>query len=379
MLAMMLVRFAACVLLLCGLLSASPLVDLDQQAKRSAQSLKIQATAANQTGKAIATPFSAPYKRWESNATIGGQKLRLWLDTGSSDLWVYSTGIAADEAADHTLFDPTRSVTFENVSSSSFSIEYAGGMGASGYYGTDTVSIGGVTASELAVEVATSIDGIASNFDGVDGVLGLGFGKTDGASTPQKAFITALAPFLKQQVFTADLENSTSGTFELGYIDDTLYTGNLSTVAVDTSQGNWFVERVSFAAAGKDISNGSLSSISFDTGGEILSLDPEVAELYWETVPNSVDQGGGAWYYPCNQSLPSVMFHFNDTDSTIEIRGEVLDSLSFDVGEESCLGSVYGAGPFVGAPFFVDYFAVFDPVTPAFAFAPKPSVVSEEG
>ena len=71
-----------------------------------------------------------------------------------------------------------------------------------------------------------------------------------------------------------------------------------------------------------------------DTGGEILSLDPEVAELYWETVPNSVDQGGGAWYYPCNQSLPSVMFHFNDTDSTIEIRGEVLDSLSFDVGEE---------------------------------------------
>ena len=97
--------------------------------------------------------------------------------------WVYSTGIAADEAADHTLFDPTRSVTFENVSSSSFSIEYAGGMGASGYYGTDTVSIGGVTASELAVEVATSIDGIASNFDGVDGVLGLGFGKTDGGKS----------------------------------------------------------------------------------------------------------------------------------------------------------------------------------------------------
>ena len=48
-------------------------------------------------------------------------------------------------------------------------------MGASGYYGTDHVTIGGITASGQVVEVATSVTGVVSNFDGCDGIVGLGF------------------------------------------------------------------------------------------------------------------------------------------------------------------------------------------------------------
>ena len=35
------------------------------------------------------------------------------------------------------------------------------------------------------------------------------------------------------------------------------------------------------------------------------------------------------------------------------------------------MGSVWGFGPFVGAPFFLDYFAVFEPLEPRMSFAPK--------
>ena len=52
------------------------------------QSFKIQATAANQTGTAIATPFYTNGRDWKTEVTIGGQTLQLSVDTGSSDLWV---------------------------------------------------------------------------------------------------------------------------------------------------------------------------------------------------------------------------------------------------------------------------------------------------
>ena len=139
------------------------------------QGLRIQATAANQTGTAITTPFYTNGRDWKTEVTVGDQQLQLYLDTGSSDFWVYSTELPANETSGHALYDPTASPSFQNVSDSSWSIYYAGNMGASGYYGTDDVTIGGITASGQVVEVATAVTGVVSNFDGCDGIVGLGF------------------------------------------------------------------------------------------------------------------------------------------------------------------------------------------------------------
>ena len=161
---------------------ASPLhIIYSSFAPSSPQSLRIHAiAAANQTGKATAEPFFTNGKDWRTTATIGGQELRLWLDTGSSDLWVYGSTIPANDTEGHMLFDPSQSPTFQNVSDSSWAVAYVGNMGASGYWGTDTVTVGGVTVQGQTVEVANRIFGVRENFNGADGILGLGFNGSQG-------------------------------------------------------------------------------------------------------------------------------------------------------------------------------------------------------
>ena len=54
-------------------------------------------------------------------------------------------------------------------------------MGANGYYGIDNVTIGNITASGQVVELATAVTGVTSNFDGCDGIIGLGFKNLEGS------------------------------------------------------------------------------------------------------------------------------------------------------------------------------------------------------
>ena len=70
-----------------ALSQAFPLRVVDSQLRGSTpQGFKVQATAGNQTGTAITTPFYTNGRDWKTEVTIGGQTLQLYLDTGSSDL-----------------------------------------------------------------------------------------------------------------------------------------------------------------------------------------------------------------------------------------------------------------------------------------------------
>lgn len=107
------------------------------------------------------------------------QTLTLNFDTGSSDLWVWSTSLPKNTRdkgvqSGHKLFDPTKSSTFKNSDGCSWTIQYGDGSTASGKVGADTVKLGGLSVENQAVEIA---DTLSSSFESCqgDGLLGLAY------------------------------------------------------------------------------------------------------------------------------------------------------------------------------------------------------------
>lgn len=114
------------------------------------------------------------------------------IDSGSADFWVFSTGLPANESANHTVFDPTKSSTFTSLSGYNFSIRYGDGSTASGTVGLDKVVIGGATVTQQAVEMATSVTQNFVDDTNLDGVMGLGFSNINNGTLLQPTCIPPL-------------------------------------------------------------------------------------------------------------------------------------------------------------------------------------------
>jgi Eukaryotic aspartyl protease len=109
-----------------------------------------------------------------ANITLGTppQKLRMHIDTGSSDLWCNSPNSSLcttrfNKCATSGTYASTASSTYELINSN-FSINYLDGTGALGDYVTDTIGIGGMTIADFQFGV-----GIKSSSP--EGVLGVGY------------------------------------------------------------------------------------------------------------------------------------------------------------------------------------------------------------
>lgn len=112
-----------------------------------------------------------------SPVDIGGQTLNLDFDSGSSDLWVFSTDLPPQAIGQHSAFDASKSKNFKVMQGAQFSISYGDGSGAAGTVGTDKVTIGGVTVQNQAVELANAVSQSFIQDTNTDGLVGLAFSK----------------------------------------------------------------------------------------------------------------------------------------------------------------------------------------------------------
>lgn len=192
--------------------------------------------------------------------SIGGQTLNLDFDTGSSDLWVFSTELARSSQAGHKIFDPSKSRTFKKIPGASWKIQYGDGSGASGDVGTDEVNIGGAMVSGQAVELASKVSTEFISGSSSDGLLGLAFSSIN-TVTPnqQQTFFDNAIPSLSSPLFTADLKHAQPGSYDFGYIDNSKYAGQITYVPVDSAQGFW-----EFTANGYQVGNGDFNSQTID-------------------------------------------------------------------------------------------------------------------
>jgi hypothetical protein len=137
-----------------------------------------------------------------------------------------------------------------------WSISYGDGSGAAGVVGKDVVNIGGATATAQAVELATAVSQSFARDTNNDGLVGLAFSNLNTVKpTKQTTFFDSVMPQLKMPVFSVNLKNDSTGTYEFGNIDQSKFTGQLTTVPVNAASGFWQVDSPTVTIGNQKVAN----------------------------------------------------------------------------------------------------------------------------
>lgn len=137
------------------------------------------------------------------------QTLHLDLDTGSSDLWVFSTETPINQVGGHTVYNIQQSSTAKLLTGQSWDIQYGDGGNSGGNVYLDTVSIGGITVKDQAVESASNVSLAFTQRPGTDGLAGLALSTLNTVKpNKQPTFFDNAMRDLAAPLFTANLRAS---------------------------------------------------------------------------------------------------------------------------------------------------------------------------
>lgn len=171
------------------------------------------------------------------------------------------------------------------------------------------MNIGGATVTKQAVEIATDVSQSFIQDTSSNGLVGFAFSVLNTVQPqPQNTFFTNLGQQLAEPVMTAALKAGGVGTYEFGTIDTTKFTGQLTNVSVDASNGFWEFESAQFAVGNGQVQKVQQSPTAIaDTGTSLMLVSPDIAEAYYAQVQGAqfVNQAGG-FVFPCNETLPSL-------------------------------------------------------------------------
>lgn len=168
---------------------------------------------------------------------------------------MFSTALSQQTIGQHTAFNPQNSKTFQTLQGATWSISYGDGSGAAGTVGTDTVNIGGATATKQAVELATAVSQSFVQDTANDGLVGLAMSSLNTVKPQQQTtFFDTIMPQLAMPVFSVNLKNDSTGTYQFGAIDNAAYTGQLTSVPVQPG-GFWQVASPTFTVGSTKVQN----------------------------------------------------------------------------------------------------------------------------
>ncbi|KAF2666170.1 aspartic protease pep1 [Microthyrium microscopicum] len=317
--------------------------------------------AAAQQGAVTATP-----EQYDSEylcpVTVGANTLNLDFDTGSADLWVFSSLLPSSEQAGHSIYNVASG---KKITGDTWKISYGDGSGAAGTVYADKVVIGPVTATTQAVEAATSISSAFQQDTDNDGLVGLAFSTINTVSPkPVTTFFDTVKANLTSKLFAADLKKGAAGVYDFGYIDTTKYTGSIVYTPVDSSQGFWMFTSTAYSI-GTTKTSASISGIA-DTGTSLLLLDASIVTAYYKKVTGSKnDSTQGGYTFPCTATLPDFSITVGGAVRTVP--GSYMNFAPIDNTGKTCFGGIQSnAG--VGFSIFGDIFlksqyVIFDQTT----------------
>ncbi|THH01187.1 hypothetical protein EW026_g1498 [Hermanssonia centrifuga] len=256
--------------------------------------------------------------------TIGnpGVTLNLDFDTGSSDLWVWSSELAkvSQYINTHSIYNPKASRTARHAHGT-WDISYGDGSSASGDVYTDMVTLAGVTIPNQAVECSKWLSSAFLKDGGNDGLLGLAWPAINTVNprrvkTPVENMIDQ--GLIEEPLFTVKLSRGHhAGFYSFGYIDHTVTPHGITYTPVDNSQGFWQVSSRSFAIGSRTFSRHGNTAI-LDTGTSLCLVDDDTVRTIYDSIDGAIyDDRHGGWKYPSDARIPNVAFAVGDKYYTI--------------------------------------------------------------
>ncbi|KAJ4339987.1 Aspartic protease snp2 [Didymella glomerata] len=325
-------------------------VPLHIQKAADARANAVDAAAAS-SGSEPANPSDQYDSSYLSPVTIGSTTLHLDFDTGSADLWVFSNLQASSQLSGHDYYKTDSS---KLKSGYSWRISYGDGSGASGKVYADKVTVAGVTATSQAVEAATSVSAQFAQDQNTDGLLGLAFSSINTVSpTPQKTFFDTVKSSLAKQLFAVNLKYHAAGTYDFGFIDSTKYTGAITYVPVDNSQGFWGFSATGYKVGSSAAVRGEIDGI-VDTGTTLIYVDDSIVDDYYSNVDGAEnDSNQGGYVFPCSATLPSFSITVGGVAQTVP--GRFINYSPVSSGSSTCFGGIQSNSG-VGFNIFGDIF-----------------------
>ncbi|KAK3173283.1 hypothetical protein OEA41_006612 [Lepraria neglecta] len=352
---------------------------LQKKKQHPAGTSKATGTSGNETGE-VPAEDSQNDSQYLCEVSIGtpAKTFTLDFDTGSADLWLWSTELPATttQGTSHTIFDPSASSTFENTSGSTWQISYGDGSSASGTVGTDVVNLGGIIIKNQSIELANTL---STQFqqDTSDGLLGLAFGSINtvqphAVQTPVENMISQSDIPKTSELFTANLgsvkdandPDKGASFYTFGYIDQAALGGQTPYYTpVNNSQGFWMFDSTSAVVAGKTIQRSGNTAIA-DTGTTLCLIDDSTCQAIYKAIPggkyDSTQQG---YIFPSSTTaaqLPVISFAVGGKQFAVQ-----KEDLGFaDAGNGMVYGGIQSRGnnPFdiLGDVFLKSIYAIFD-------------------
>ncbi|KAG9511808.1 aspartic endopeptidase Pep1, partial [Aureobasidium melanogenum] len=308
--------------------------------------------------------------------SIGSPAVSLFLDfdTGSSDLWVFSTETPSALVNRQHLYSPSKSKSATQLRGATWDIEYGDGTFATGDVWLDSVSIGGVTVKNQAVESARNLSTRFTADSANSGLLGLGFSSLNTVKpNKQQTWFDNVRGVLAHGLFTADLRYNDIGSYDFGFVDLKKHIGSVHYTSVQSSQGYWGITADGYRIGNDSDVTNQVSGI-VDTGTSLILLDDDIIQDYYFKVPAatySTTEGG--WIVPCDGKMPDFAIRVGSYLAVVP--GAYVLYAPSETRQYYCYGGLQSSAG-LGINIFGDVFiksqlVVFDAETGRVGFAQK--------
>ncbi|KAK1834500.1 aspartic peptidase domain-containing protein [Podospora conica] len=307
------------------------------------------------------------------------QYLPVDLDTGSADVWIYSSETRLDDLGNHTRWTPENSTTAVPINASTWSIQYGDQSYAYGTAWKETITLGGLTIPDAVVESALDVSPSLAEDPMLGGIFGLAPGLGSEVIPSHPTVLDTLLPLLERPLFTADLRYHAHSTYTFGHIDPAAHKGAIHYIPLVPGAEFWEINYNGFNV-GSD-TNWFLSrwDAIVDTGTSLLLLQDDIVRLYYAQIPQArYNASWGIWEFPCatTRRLPDFKMGFGKWHTAVPGRYmnyTVLDPAAGTCmgGLQSSMGSSFGI---IGDIFLKAVFVVFDVAGKRVGFADKAAV-----